>query len=540
MLLRGMSQIQDLTINRPKLQLDFLDGTNWDITNGNNDATITGLAAGVNANDAVNFQQLTDLFEGIKKRFVARVKAQTNVIALTGTQTIDGVALVDGDTILLDQQTTTTQDGLWIVRAGAWERHPFWDVGEDVGAYFLFVKEGTDDNKGFVCTNNTGSDIIGTDDLVFIQSSGAGTISADNGITMTGSNIQLGGPLTQNTSITTNTNSLTFTGIGVGGTFNVHMNDAVNLWGNQAELRLNNDLDLDANLALRFDDSEVKASGILNAIPFAMTATTDYGNGNGTNAGDVIDQFRTEFTDDAIVNALVELKAMIDGSTVTASNGLTMVANDVQWGGTLTAPMSMDLDGNNMSFVGSGSENVSFGSSSTELNQFNVRADDNMTLWGNQASLVFDQSLSLDALTSIQFDDSEVKSATVTTDIPFSMTATADYGNGNGTASGDVINQFRAEFTDDAIVNALVELKALVDNPVVSTEESITVANGTSVTLTGGNTTSVVKDVFLNGNRLVPGDEFTLGDDGSHRVITEVVANQDFTNGDVVTVIYMV
>jgi len=540
MLLRGISQIQDLTINRPKLQLDFLDGTNWDITNGNNDATITGLAAGVNANDAVNFQQLTDLFEGIKKRFVARVKAQTNVSALTGTQTVDGVALVDGDTILLDQQTTTTQDGLWIVRAGAWERHPFWDVGEDVGAYFVFVKEGTDDNKGFVCTNNTGSDIIGTDDLVFIQSSGAGTISADNGITMTGSNIQLGGPLTQNTSITTNTNSLTFTGIGVGGTFNVHMNDAVNLWGNQAELRLNNDLDLDANLALRFDDSEVKASGILNAIPFAMTATTDYGNGNGTNAGDVIDQFRTEFTDDAIVNALVELKAMIDGSTVTASNGLTMVANDVQWGGTLTAPMSMDLDGNNMNFVGSGSENVSFGSSSTELNQFNVRADDSITLWGNQASIAFDQSLSLDALTSIQFDDSEVKSATVTTDIPFSMTATADYGNGNGTASGDVINQFRAEFTDDAIVNALVELKALVDNPVVSTEESITVANGTSVTLTGGNTTSVVKDVFLNGNRLVPGDEFTLGDDGSHRVITEVVANQDFTNGDVVTVIYMV
>ncbi len=384
MLLRGMTQIQDVSINRPKLQLDFLDGTDWDISNGNNDATITGLIAGVNPADAVNFQQLTDLFEGIKKRFVARVKAQANVAALTGAQTVDGVALVDGDTILLDQQTTTTEDGLWIVRAGAWERHPFWAVGEDVGAYFLFIKEGTDDNRGFVCTNNTGSDIVGTDDLVFIQSSGAGTISADNGLTMTGSNIQLGGPLTQDTTITTATNSFTFTGTGAGGTFDVHVNDAINLWGNQAEIRFNNNLDLDANMAIRFDDSEVKASANLNAIPFAIQTTVDHG---------------------------------------------------------------------------------------------------------------------------------------------------------SGTASGDIIDDFRSAFTDEAIVNALMELHTAISAAIV-VEENLTVANGTSVTLTGGDTASVVKDVFLNGNRLVLTDEFTVGDDGTNRVITEVVANQDFTNGDVVTVIY--
>jgi len=388
MLLRGMTQIQDVSINRPKLQLDFLDGTNWNISNGNNNATITGLSAGTSANDAVNYQQLTDLFEGIKKRFVARVKAQGNVAALTGAQTIDGVSLVDGDTILLDQQTTIAEDGLWIVRTGAWERHPFWDVGEDVGAYFLFIKEGTDDNRGFVCTNNTGSDIVGTDDLVFIQSSGAGTISADNGLTMTGSNIQLGGALTQNTTISTTTNSFTFTGTGAGGTFNVHVNDAAVISGNQAEISFDNDLTLNANLTILFNDQEVKASSVLNAIPFSMTATTDYGNGNGTSAGDVIDQFR-------------------------------------------------------------------------------------------------------------------------------------------------------ADFTDEAIINALVEIKAIIDHPEVIVEESITVANGTSITLTAGTTTSVIKDVFLNGNRLIETSEFTVGDNGTYRTITEVIANQDFTNGDVVTVKYV-
>lgn len=46
----------------------------------------------------------------------------TSDITLTGEQTIDGVALTDGHRALLTNQTTTTQNGIWIVRTGAWER----------------------------------------------------------------------------------------------------------------------------------------------------------------------------------------------------------------------------------------------------------------------------------------------------------------------------------------------------------------------------------------------------------------------------------
>ena len=40
---RGSNQIKDVSVTRQKLVSDFLNGANWDITNGNNNAVITGL-----------------------------------------------------------------------------------------------------------------------------------------------------------------------------------------------------------------------------------------------------------------------------------------------------------------------------------------------------------------------------------------------------------------------------------------------------------------------------------------------------------------
>lgn len=52
-----------------------------------------------------------------------RVVATSDVTA-SGEQTVDGVALTDGHRILLTAQTTGPENGLWIVRSGAWERAP--------------------------------------------------------------------------------------------------------------------------------------------------------------------------------------------------------------------------------------------------------------------------------------------------------------------------------------------------------------------------------------------------------------------------------
>lgn len=57
-------QIKDQSITREKLALDFLNGSNLDITNGNANATFTGLAQGVNPTDAVNVAQLNAAISG--------------------------------------------------------------------------------------------------------------------------------------------------------------------------------------------------------------------------------------------------------------------------------------------------------------------------------------------------------------------------------------------------------------------------------------------------------------------------------------------
>lgn len=54
-------QSQDLSLNKAKLKANFLEGANLNLTDGNNNATITGLANGVNPTDAVTKAQLDAL-----------------------------------------------------------------------------------------------------------------------------------------------------------------------------------------------------------------------------------------------------------------------------------------------------------------------------------------------------------------------------------------------------------------------------------------------------------------------------------------------
>ena len=70
----------------------------------------------------------------------ARSFANTDV-TLSGEQTISGVSLVDGNQVLLGGQTDETENGLWTVRSGAWERETNYHVGS-------FVRIGDGDFNG--------------------------------------------------------------------------------------------------------------------------------------------------------------------------------------------------------------------------------------------------------------------------------------------------------------------------------------------------------------------------------------------------------
>ena len=154
---------------------------------------ITNVATPTASTDAANKGYVDSLVQGIDVH--ASVQATTTAnITLSAPQTIDGVAVIAGNRVLVKDQTTQSQNGVYIVNASAWVRATDFDSSANVSANaFFFVEEGTlYGDTGWTLTNN-GTPSIGTDALTFTQFSGAGAIDAGNGLTKTGSTINVVG-----------------------------------------------------------------------------------------------------------------------------------------------------------------------------------------------------------------------------------------------------------------------------------------------------------------------------------------------------------
>ena len=107
--------------------------------------------------------------------------------------TIDGVTLSTNDRILIKDQSTASENGIYIVKGtGAPDRSSDMPENDTVSGDFTFVTEGTvNGDHGFVCTSNSGLDRVGTHSLSFTQFSGAGQITAGNGLEKSGNTLSI-------------------------------------------------------------------------------------------------------------------------------------------------------------------------------------------------------------------------------------------------------------------------------------------------------------------------------------------------------------
>lgn len=71
------------------------------------------------------------------------VVATTGNITLSGTQTIDGVAVIAGDRVLARAQTLGQNNGIYIVAAGAWSRSSDADSATDIRGSRVPIEQGT-------------------------------------------------------------------------------------------------------------------------------------------------------------------------------------------------------------------------------------------------------------------------------------------------------------------------------------------------------------------------------------------------------------
>lgn len=154
-----------------------------------NTQRITGLADPVDAQDAATKAYVDAARSGLDVKASCRV-ATTASITLSGTQTIDGVSLIVGDRVLVKNQSTASQNGIWSVASSTWARSSDADTNAKVtSGLFTFIEEGTvNDNAGFVLTTDNPI-TLGTTALTFVQFSGAGQITAGDGLTKNGNTI---------------------------------------------------------------------------------------------------------------------------------------------------------------------------------------------------------------------------------------------------------------------------------------------------------------------------------------------------------------
>lgn len=101
-----------------------------------------------------------------------RVATTVNITLSSATITVDGVTLADNDLILVKNQNTGTQNGIYVVStSGSWVRSTLMSAGNDANGVCVFVRSGTfGAGNTYICTSNPGT--VGLNSLVFSLSLG--------------------------------------------------------------------------------------------------------------------------------------------------------------------------------------------------------------------------------------------------------------------------------------------------------------------------------------------------------------------------------
>jgi len=150
-----------------------------------NSQKITNLATPTADGDAASKSYVDGVSQGldVKASCIAATTGNITIsTALNNGDTLDGVSLSTNDRVLVKDQSSASENGIYIVGSSP-ARADDLAAGADAAGMFTFVEKGTvNADNGFVCTSDKGSAVVGTNNLAFSQFSGAGQITAGDGL----------------------------------------------------------------------------------------------------------------------------------------------------------------------------------------------------------------------------------------------------------------------------------------------------------------------------------------------------------------------
>ena len=158
-------------------------------------------------------RQGLDVKASVRAATTAAINLSTD---LQNGDVIDGVTLVTGDRVLVKNQGSASENGIYVVvPSGAASRssdaNGTADTGELTSGTFTFVEEGTVNfDSGFVVSTN-GTITIGSSSIVWTQFSGAGSFEAGDGLSKSGTTV--------NVNVTANRTAITADAIDISSTY---------------------------------------------------------------------------------------------------------------------------------------------------------------------------------------------------------------------------------------------------------------------------------------------------------------------------------
>lgn len=161
---------------------------------------ITGLATPTNTADAATKGYVDGVAQGLNVKGSV-VAATTANITLSGAQTIDGVSIVAGNRVLVKNQSTASNNGIYVASASTWARSS--DEPTPTQGDFTFVEQGsTNAAQGWILANGT---------TTWTQFSAAGEYTAGTGISISGNVISVASTTPQKFSQTLSTSATSYT-----------------------------------------------------------------------------------------------------------------------------------------------------------------------------------------------------------------------------------------------------------------------------------------------------------------------------------------
>jgi hypothetical protein len=131
---------------------------------------------------------------GLSWKHPADLATTANITTLSGLLVVDGVQTVANDRVLVKNQTTASQNGVYVVTSGAWTRALDFDAIspiDEINSAAVFVSRGTV-NADTGWTQTAAVATVGADAMTFVQFSSVGSFIAGNGLTLTGNTFDVG------------------------------------------------------------------------------------------------------------------------------------------------------------------------------------------------------------------------------------------------------------------------------------------------------------------------------------------------------------